>query len=327
MSEKKPIILVKDVSKIFTYHKKPEGLTGSLRALLHREKLTKEAVKHISFDIHPGEFVGFIGKNGAGKTTTLKMLSGILTPSCGEVIVDGHCPIDREDSFKKKISIVMGQKFQLWMTLPPIESFGLIQRLYDIPETTYRRRIKQLSQMLNIEEQLYVQARKLSLGQRMKCELMSSLLHNPKVLFLDEPTIGLDVLSQKNIRHFLLEHNKNEGTTIILTSHNMDDVEDLCRRLIIIDDGEIGYDGSLANIVEKYSDFKYLKVEFFDKVYKKDLQVFGKIDDFTGFEASLRVPAKDSPKIIRDLVTKQKVKDISIADVTLEEIVENIFRE
>ncbi len=326
MPDTTPIISVKDVSKIFTYHEKAEGLRGSLKALFHREKLTKEAVKHVSFDIKPGEFIGFIGKNGAGKTTTLKMLSGILTPSVGEITVDGHTPIHRENEFKKKISIVMGQKFQLWMTLPAIESFKLIQRLYDIPERTYRKRIKDFSELMEIGDILNIQVRKLSLGQRMKCELLASLLHNPKVLFLDEPTIGLDVLSQKNIRNFLREHNKKEGTTIILTSHNMDDVENLCKRLIIIDEGEVGYDGSLKEIVEKYSDHKYLEVEFFDRVYKKDLQSYGKIFEHSPFSASLRIPAEKSPGIIKDLVTKHRVKDISIADVTLEEIVENIFR-
>ncbi len=326
MSDIKPIISVKDVSKIFTYHKKAEGLTGSLKALIHREKLKKEAVKHVSFEIQPGEFVGFIGKNGAGKTTTLKMLSGILTPSVGEITVDGHTPIDREDAFKKKISIVMGQKFQLWITLPAIESFGLIQKLYDIPERTYRKRVKDLAQLLEIEDVLNIQVRKLSLGQRMKCELLASILHNPKVLFLDEPTIGLDVLSQKNIRTFLREHNKKEGTTIILTSHNMDDVEDLCKRLIIIDEGEIGYDGSLKEVIAAHSEHKFLEVQFADHVTKKELRTYGSVIQSTSYEASLRVPSDHAPKIIKDIVTKHRVKDISITDVTLEEIVENIFR-
>jgi ABC-2 type transport system ATP-binding protein len=326
MSDTKPIISVKEVSKIFTYHNKAEGLKGSLKALVHREKLTKEAVKHVSFDIQPGEFVGFIGKNGAGKTTTLKMLSGILTPSAGEIVVDGHTPIHRENAFKKKISIVMGQKFQLWMTLPAIESFSLIQRLYDIPERTYRKRIKDFSELMEIEDILNVQVRKLSLGQRMKCELLASLLHNPKVLFLDEPTIGLDVLSQKNIRTFLREHNKKEGTTIILTSHNMDDVENLCKRLIIIDEGEVGYDGTLKDVIAEHSDHKFLKVQFVNKITKKELAEYGRVIESTGYEAALRVPSDHAPKIIKDLVTKHKVKDISITDVTLEEIVEKLFQ-
>lgn len=319
------IIKVENLSKTFVYHKKAEGLSGSIKSLFKREKLEKHAVKGVSFNIRPGEFVGFIGPNGAGKTTTLKMLSGILFPSHGSVIVAGHTPSDREDVFKKKISIVMGQKSQLWITLPAIETYNLIQKMYDVPEKKYRKRLKELAQLMGVEDILNVQVRKLSLGQRMKCELIASLLHEPDVLFLDEPTIGLDVLSQKRIREFLKKYNKEKGTTVILTSHNMDDVENLCERIIIINEGEVGYDGSLEHVISEYSNVKYIRLQFSEKVFKKDLKKYGEILHYEPYQAEIRVPDDDTPKRIKSLFSKFKVKDINVKDVELEEIIGDIF--
>ena len=224
-----PIIKVKNLSKTFIYHKKPEGIKGSIKALFFREKLKKESVKNVSFEIEKGEFVGFLGPNGAGKTTTLKMLSGILTPTSGIVSVLGYKPFLRENEYKMQFAIVMGQKGQIWPSLPAIETFNLLKKVYEVPENIFRKRLDEFTELLDVKDILNVQVRKLSLGQRMKMEVIASLLHNPKVLFLDEPTIGLDVISQKNIRNFLREYNNKYKTTIILTSHNMDDVEELTK--------------------------------------------------------------------------------------------------
>jgi len=318
-------ISVKNLVKDFEYHEKPEGLRGSLKALFKREKKTKHAVRDISFTVRRGEFVGFIGPNGAGKTTTLKMLSGILTPTSGQARVAGHVPWEREDRFKKKIAIVLGQKSQLWNTLPPLETYNLMRLIYDIPEKTYRRRLKRLVELLDVEDKLHVQARKLSMGQRMKCELILALLHDPQVLFLDEPTIGLDVLSQRKIRDFLTSHNKEKGTTIILTSHNMDDVEDLCRRLVIIDEGVIGYDGTLEKIKSDYGEYRYLSARFGDKVSRDALAKIGEVLEYSGIEARLRVPTGDTPSRVNKLTSQFDVKDIGLQDVDLEEIVSDIF--
>lgn len=322
----KSLICVKDLSKTFIYHKKAEGLTGSLSALFHREKLKKEAVKQVSFEIQTGEFVGFIGENGAGKTTTLKMLSGILTPTNGQIFIDGHIPIQRTEEFKKKISLVMGQKSQLWLTLPALETFRLIQKMYEIPEKLYQKRLKELTDLMNVEDILHIQVRKLSLGQRMRCELMASLLHQPKILFLDEPTIGLDIVSQKNIRNFLKTYNQKEKTTIILTSHNMDDVEKLCQRLLIIKDGRIGYDGSLEKIYTNYHQIKYVTLEFSEKIHKQVLQPFGKVTKFSPFSAELKIASANAPCIIESIIKKLPLKDIGLKNVSLEEIVHDIFQ-
>lgn len=320
-----PAISVKHLSKSFTYYKKEEGLKGSLKALFFREMLTKQAVKDISFDIEPGEFVGFVGPNGAGKTTTLKILSGILSPTDGEIRVLGHNPQKREDAFKKKISIVMGQKSQLWIMLPPIETFNLIQKMYDIPERTYRSRLKELTELLDVTEIIHVQARKLSLGQRMKCELIASLLHDPKILFLDEPTIGLDILSQKIIRDFLQKYNREKKTTIILTSHYMEDIKNLCERIIVINEGSLILDDSLDHVVDKYSTHKIIKTTFEEKVFKKDLAVIGNVISYSPFEAQIRIPSDQNREKIQLLFSKFPVKDLTVADITLEEIVGDIF--
>jgi len=321
----KSIIEVKNLSKTFTYHKKEEGLKGSFKAVFKRKKLTKQAVKNVSFEIKKGEFVGFIGPNGAGKTTTLKMLSGILYPTEGYAKVAGHDPRKREESFKKKISIVMGQKQQLWPTLPAIETFNLYQKMYEVPEGPYRKRLKELTELLDVTDQLKVQVRKLSLGQRMKFEIIASLLHNPKVLFLDEPTIGLDVVSQKKIREFLRKYNRVNKTTIILTSHYMDDVQDLCKRLIIINEGKLGYDGSIDKIIEDYSNDKNIKVSFYKKVDRSRLLPFGKVTKHSMYEAELSIPQEVSLDKISRLMTKLPVKDLNIKDVSLEEVISDIF--
>ncbi len=318
-------ITVKNVSKTFTYHKKSEGLRGSMKALFRREKLQKEAVKNITFSLTKGEFVGFVGPNGAGKTTTLKMLSGILYPTDGEISVAGFDPRKRQNDFKRRISIVMGQKSQLWPILPAVETFRLLQKIYEVPEKDYQRRLKELTELFGVEEILNTQVRKLSLGQRMKCEIIASLLHNPDILFLDEPTIGLDIIAQKKIREFLKEYNQKAKTTIILTSHNMEDVQNLCERLIVINEGIIGYDGSLTGIVEEYSKDKIIKLQFEQKVAKKDLQALGNVISWDGYAAELNIPKDIAQEAIGRLISKFPVKDINISSITLEEVIADLF--
>ena len=242
------IIHVEGLKKDFQYYKKKEGMQSSLRNLFFRKSLTKNAVKGISFDIEEGEFVGFLGPNGAGKTTTLKMLSGIMFPTDGTATVLGYVPWKREEAFKKQFSIVMGQKNQLWWDLPAIESLYLNKCIYEIDDVDYRKTLDKLSEYLDVREILNIQVRRLSLGERMKLELIASLLHHPNVIFLDEPTIGLDLVAQKTIRNFLKYYNEQEKATIILTSHYMKDIEELCKRTIVINRGTIVYDGKAADI-------------------------------------------------------------------------------
>lgn len=320
-------ISVRHLTKTFTFYKKGEGVIGSFRALLHREILKKEAVKNISFSIDRGEFVGFVGPNGAGKTTTLKMLTGILTPTSGHAEVMGYCPWKRKDAYKKRMAIVMGQKSQLMWLLPPLETFRLFQTIYEIPEEQYQGRLEEFTELLDVRDVLRVQVRKLSLGQRMKCEMISALLHGPDVLFLDEPTIGLDVVSQKKIRSFLKRYNKERKCTIILTSHNMDDVQDLCQRLIMIDHGKIGYDGDLATLFEYYNHEKVIRVQFEKRVTRRDLIGFGHVIMKSGYEAELHIPSDRATDVVAGLLKKLPVKDIGISGATLEEIVMDMFGE
>lgn len=241
------IIEVKNLTKDYEYYKKAPGIWNSVKSLFYREKLYTEAVKNISFSVDEGELVGFLGPNGAGKTTTLKMLSGILYPTSGDALVLGYTPWERKKQYQKQFSIVMGQKNQLWWDLPAMDSFILNKEIYEVPDNQFSKTIDELAELLDIKDILDVQVRKLSLGQRMKCELIAALLHQPRVLFLDEPTIGLDFASQKKMREFIKTYNEQKKTTILLTSHYIEDIKALCKRVIIIDHGEIKYDGAFSH--------------------------------------------------------------------------------
>ncbi len=248
-----PIIEVKNLTKTFKIYKKEPGLSGSLKSLFSRKYENKTAVNDVSFSIEEGELIGFIGPNGAGKTTTLKMLSGLLYPSGGSVSVLGYKPFDRKNEFLKQISLVMGQKNQLWWDLPPMDTFLLNKEIYEISDKDFKSRVEELSELLDVKDILNVQVRKLSLGQRMKCELMAALLHHPKILFLDEPTIGLDVVVQQKLRDFIKEYNIKYKATILLTSHYMRDVKHLCKRVVVINYGQIIYDGNLDQLTKQYA--------------------------------------------------------------------------
>lgn len=318
-------IRVRGLKKYYRVYEKQPGFIGSLRSLIHRKYHDAKAVDDISFDIEEGELIGFIGPNGAGKTTTLKCLAGLLYPTAGKISVLGHTPFKREDLFLKHIALVMGQKNQLWWDLPAVESFLLNKEIYQIPEKRFNDMLEELSTLLEVTDVLNVQVRKLSLGQRMKCELIAALLHNPKVLFLDEPTIGLDVIMQKKLRDFVKEYNRKYHSTILLTSHYMDDVKELCKRVIIIDHGKILYDGSLESIVIKYAPNKLLSVILSKKVDKSDLEKLGKITDYSMPKVTLSVPRQDSNKVAAKLLEKFPVKDLNIEEPDIEEIIRDVF--
>lgn len=322
----KSIIQVKNLTKTFYFYKKSPGVIGSIKGLFKREKLSTDAVNNISFDVQEGEFIGFVGPNGAGKTTTLKMLSGILFPTSGEVEVMGFKPFQRKSEFQKQFTLVMGQKNQLWWDLPPIESFQLNKQIYEIPDERYEENLKKLTELLNIEDILNVQVRKLSLGQRMKCELTGALLHSPKVVFLDEPTIGLDVISQKNIRDFLLEYNKKSKATILLTSHYMEDIRQLADRVIIIDHGNILYDGKYDELTSRYADTKRLDITLTHEMDPTQFKQYGNIIQSRPNAISLAIPRARSAKITAEILEKFTIEDISIHEQNMEDIIAEIFR-
>ncbi|MBP9902035.1 MAG: ATP-binding cassette domain-containing protein, partial [Verrucomicrobia bacterium] len=255
-----PAIVVSGLTKTFRTHKKQPGFAGAIRGVFKRQYDQTVAVDNVSFTIEPGELVGFLGPNGAGKTTTLKMLAGLLYPSRGEARVLGHVPWERDDAYRRQFALLLGNKNQLWWDLPARESLELNAKIYGIPQDRFERTVAEMTEMLNVREKLNVSVRELSLGERMKMELIASLLHQPKVLLLDEPTIGLDVVSQKVVREFLKRYNTTRKTTILLTSHYMADIQALCERVIIIDHGKISFDGRLDEVVDRFADFKLITI-------------------------------------------------------------------
>ncbi len=320
-----PSIEVTGLSKTYKVYKKQEGLKGSIKALFHREYEDVEAVKNISFSISQGELIGFIGPNGAGKTTTLKILSGLLVPTSGSARVLGFTPHERKEAYLKQISLVMGQKNQLFWDLPAIETFNLNRDIYEIPKERFNEVLDDLTEMLDVGDILHQQVRKLSLGQRMKCELISALLHTPKVLFLDEPTIGLDVVAQKNLRQFIKQYNEKYNATIILTSHYMDDVKELAERVIVINDGVLGYDGDMDNLVKKYAKNKIIRLNFEHEVSKEKLEQFGDVTDFHALKATVEVPREDIKEVASKILKELPVEDLDIAEVPVEDIIRQIF--
>ncbi len=319
------VIKVSNLKKYYKVHQKDPGLLGSLRSLFRREYFEVKAVDNISFEIDQGELIGFIGPNGAGKTTTLKVLSGLLYPSSGSVRVLGYEPFKRQSEFQRQFSLVMGQKNQLWWDLPAFESFILNKEIYGVPDDIFKKTVTELSQMLDIEDVLKVQVRKLSLGQRMKAELVAALLHRPKVLFLDEPTIGLDVLAQKKMRDFIKEYNQKYKSTIILTSHYMGDVKELCKRVIIIDRGMILYDGSLSAIVEKFAPFKVINVDFEVAPDLDRLKKIGKLVKYEDLHAEIEVHREKAAKLAGSLLSDFPVADLTIEEPAMEDIIRDVF--
>ncbi|MDP2671943.1 MAG: ATP-binding cassette domain-containing protein [Candidatus Daviesbacteria bacterium] len=319
------IISVKNLKKHYQVHQKEPGIWGSIKSLYSRKYYDVKAVDGISFEIKEGELVGFIGPNGAGKTTTLKVLSGLLYPTSGDVKVLGYEPFKRQSEFQKQFSIIMGQKNQLWWDLPAWESFILNKEIYEVSDDQFNRVVKELSKMLEVEDILKIQVRKLSLGQRMKCELIAALIHSPKMLFLDEPTIGLDVVAQKNMRDFIKEYNEKFNATMVLTSHYMPDVKELCKRIIIINEGKILYDGLLEKIVKRYAPYKVIKADFEKQVEKELLQNLGDVEEFNGFHAKIRIKKNLVAERAAKLLSEFKVADLTIEDPAIEDIIREVF--
>ena len=319
-------IIVDHLVKDFEVTEKEPGIKGSLQSLFSPQKRTVHALRSISFSIQPGELVGFIGPNGAGKTTTLKTLSGLLFPTAGFVSVIEYDPWERKPEFLKKIALVMGQKNQLWWDLPAIETFELNRVIYEIPQKKYEENLKELVALLEVEKLLKTQVRKLSLGQRMRMELVAALLHKPKILFLDEPTIGLDLIAQQKVRDFIYEYNKKYEATILLTSHNMDDLIDLARRVIVIDEGSILFDGVLEELVQKFATEKIIKATLSDETNIKKIEEIGKVKKIAFPQVVLSVARGATAIAAAELLQNFPVIDLTIEEIPIEEVIRKVFK-
>jgi viologen exporter family transport system ATP-binding protein len=319
-------IRVQQLVKHYRVHHRMAGLRGSVRSLFRRQYETVKAVDGISFDIAQGEIVGFLGPNGAGKTTTLKCLSGLLYPTSGQVSVLGFTPHKRERNYLTQFTLVMGQRNQLLWDLPAMETFLVNQAIYGVPEKEFRERLDELVALLNLEPLLTKQVRKLSLGERMKCELAASLLHRPKVLFLDEPTIGLDVTAQAAIRDFILTHNRRHNATVLLTSHYMADVTALADRILVIESGRLIYDGDLGGLVERTAPYKLLRLTLEKPVDSRDLSALGEIESVDGLKVVLRVPRRNTKDSAARALATLPVADVTVEDPSVEEIIREVFR-
>lgn len=318
------IISVRKLKKYYQVFDKEPGIAGTIKSLFNRKYTEAKAVDGISFEIDEGELIGFIGPNGAGKTTTLKVLSGLLYPTTGEVKVLGFTPWKRENKYLRQFSLVMGQKNQLFWDLPAIDSFNLYKEIYEIADSEYKRTLGELIELLGVSDILKIQVKKLSLGQRMKMELIAALIHSPKLLFLDEPTIGLDVVMQKSLREFIADYNKIKKATIILTSHYMLDVKELAKRVIIIDHGHILFDGLLSEVIKKFSNSKVLNVSFEKEVKKEDLEKYGKVKVNSGL-FSITLKREDSAQVVESILKRFPVEDLTIEEPQIEEIIRQVF--
>ncbi len=318
-------IEVEFLAKEYQVFERKPGLWGSIASVFWREWKRVRAVDSISFRIEEGELVGFLGANGAGKTTTLKMLSGLLTPSSGNVQVLGFHPWKREREFQRQISLVMGQRTQLWWEIPAQETFRLNQAIYGLSEKEYRQSLDELVEMLDLKDCLSVPVKKLSLGQRMRAELAAALLHRPKILLLDEPTLGLDVVMQKKVREFILDYNRKWKASILLTSHNMDDLAALCPRVLMLEKGKIIYDGGLEQLVRRYAENKVIRMVFDEHVSPAKVAAFGAHLDSLGTSALISVPRSEVSKKAALFLSSFPIADLTIEEVAVDEIVRTIF--
>jgi len=321
-----PIIVVEHLSKIYPVAIKEPGIKGTLTHFFRRTYREVKAVQDISFQIETGEIVGFLGPNGAGKTTTLKMLSGLIHPSSGRVEVAGYTPFRRQPQFLQKISLVMGQKQQLLWDLPALDSLRINAAVYKIPEKIFERRLQELAEMLSLQEKLTQPVRKLSLGERMKAELLAALLHHPPVLFLDEPTLGLDINAQAAVREFLKEYNQRYQATILLTSHYMADITALCKRVILIHQGKLIYDGGLEELLERFAPCREVKVELARPFPKEVLAQYGEIETVKGQEVRFLVPREKLTATIAEILAQLEVLDLSVTEPPIEDVIGRLFR-
>ncbi len=320
------IIAVENLSKIYPVAIKKPGLKGTLTHFFRRTYRQIKAVQNVSFQIQPGEVVGFLGANGAGKTTTLKMLTGLIHPSEGEVIVADHIPFRRQPEFLHKTSLVMGQKQQLLWDLPALDSLRINAAVYNIPDKIFKQRLGELATMLDVTDKLNQPVRKLSLGERMKAELLAALLHHPQVLFLDEPTLGLDVNAQAAVRKFLQEYNQRYGATILLTSHYMADITALCDRVLLIHQGQLIYDGLLDGLLDRFAPYRQVKVVLAQPVSKTKLKEFGEIESIQGQEVKFLIPREKLTSTISRILAQLQIQDLNVNDPPVEEIIGRLFQ-
>src|SRR5579872_6344779 len=316
---------VRDLKKTYRVFRKREGLLASIKGLFRRDYHSVHAVAGVSFQIDQGEMVAFLGPNGAGKTTTLKLLSGLIYPTAGQASVLGHVPWKREIAYRRRFALVMGQKNQLWWDLPAQESFSLHREIYRIDPADFDRRLDELTTLLEVKKLVGQPVRELSLGERMRMELIAALLHSPDLLLLDEPTIGLDVVSQRKVQDFLKFYQAEQNLTVLLTSHYMKDVQALCRRAIIINEGEIKHDGSLAEIVDRFSTYKVIELLFAGETRPEGLDRFGEVFDDNFPRAKLKVPRNQVPEILSALLAQYAIEDVGVHDRPLEEAIAEMF--
>lgn len=318
-------IRAEHLSKFYPVALKEPGFVGTIRHFLKRRYRQVEAVKDVSFQIEPGEMVGFLGPNGAGKTTTLKLLSGLIYPSAGRLEVAGHQPFKREYAFLRKITLVMGNKQQLIWDLPAADSFRVNAAVYEIPEGEFKKRVAELSEMLALEGKLNQPVRKLSLGERMKAELLAALLHRPQVLFLDEPTLGLDVNAQVAVREFLLEYNRRYRATVLLTSHYMADITALCERVLMIHQGRLIYDGGLEGLLERFAPYREVHIQLGKPIEKDRLEQFGEVRAWEGLEARLLVRREDLVHRVSRMLHELPIDDLEVREPAIEEVIGRVF--
>ena len=322
-----PVIEIKNLSKSYCVYQKREGVLASIKGLFHREYREVHAVQGIDLEVEQGEFVAFLGPNGAGKTTTLKLLSGVINPTSGTCNVLGHVPWERENAYRRRFALVMGQKNQLWWDLPAMESFRLNQHIYGIPADEFNRTRDELTDMLDVTRLLSQPVRELSLGERMKMELIAALLHKPDVLFLDEPTIGLDVIAQHKIQQFLKHYQEQQNNTILLTSHYMKDISALCKRVVIIANGSIFHDGSLEDIVDRFSSDKIVTLQLSSRESLDSLRALPNVMEVEPPRIKFRVGRDDVAKTLSEILGSHSIQDIVVEDPPLEEVIASVFSE
>ena len=320
-----PVIEIKNLCKSYRVYQKREGVMASIKGLFHREYREVHAVRDISLEVNEGEFVAFLGPNGAGKTTTLKLLSGVINPTSGTCSVLDHVPWERENTYRRRFALVMGQKNQLWWDLPAMESFRLNQHIYGIPADEFNRTRDELTDMLDVTRLLSQPVRELSLGERMKMELIAALLHKPDVLFLDEPTIGLDVIAQHKIQQFLKHYQEQQNNTILLTSHYMKDIAALCKRVVIIAGGSIYHDGSLEEIVDRFSSHKIVTLQMANDKSLEGLQNLPNVISVEAPKIKFRVDREDVGQSLGEILALHDVDDIVVEDPPLEEVISSAF--
>jgi len=322
-----PIIEAVGLTKTYRVAQKKEGFLGALRGLVRRQYKEVRAVEDVSFAIEPGEMVAFLGPNGAGKTTTLKMLSGLIYPTRGEARVLDFVPWERADAFRRRFALVMGQKNQLWWDLPAADSFQLHREIYSLPLDQFNQTVGELTEMFGVGDLTRQPVRELSLGERMKMELIAALLHRPQLLLLDEPTIGLDVVAQVTITKCLKEYNAHRGVTMLLTSHYMRDVEALCKRVLVITHGHLIYDGALSGITEQFGRTKLVKLQFLGETTPEGLDEYGEVTERVGPAASLKVDRARVPEVLGAILERYTVVDMSVQDPPLDQVIAHVFQE